>query len=106
MKEQENINPLWESHGKTDAQVVESYEAIIDPLDNNFVTVEDIGKPQLNSKLAKYHHIDNFNIRKEDLMLEGMDEITADKDAKEYADELYANTLMALDGLYSARNTA
>lgn len=101
-----NINPLWESHKTTDQQVLEYYEQHQDPASPHAITVDDLGKTSLNSKAAAQEHEDNFKIRKEDLIAEGMDEALADKEAKEYADELYANTLASLDDLYKARNTA
>jgi hypothetical protein len=102
----QNINPLWESHKTTDEQVVEYYESVQNPASPHAITVADIGKTSLNSKAAAQEHEDNFKIRKEDLIAEGMDEALADKEAKEYSDELYANTLASLDDLYKARSKA
>jgi len=94
----DNVNPLWESHQKPDAEVVEYYEPLIKE-----VTPDDIGKKSLNTKITAYHYKDNFEIRKEDNLDEGMSLEDAEKDAQEYADTLYANTLLALDDLYKAR---
>jgi len=101
-----NINPLWESHQTTDADVVKYYEGVIPPDSPHFVTPDDMGKPELNSKLASWERQENRLIMKEDLMSEGMDAEAADKEAIIYADELYANTLMALNDLYEARKTS
>ena len=94
----ENVNPLWESHQKPDAEVVEYYEPLIEE-----VTPDDIGKKSLNTKITAYHHKDNFKICMEDNLKEGMSEEDATKTCQVYADTLYANTLLALDDLYKAR---